>query len=265
MDTHSARFAEDSLSSAGGTNRLKDMLDSDEVMFSSIKDAVKTAQQSLAYQSQAVQVAYTINSRLSKTKTTPSAIYSKAMAGKLSDSPFVRELLLAVKQAPSNILMEILTCVEGIFPAAHASDLQDLTQQLKELAGEDHLAQPMRSEHDIRSDTLRTTVVAQKVQLSRHKAKLSKKDEAYSKIVTEVHDLLTTTFKGVQNPLDMPAHEIVVYDLRMPHRAALIPKPRFVLERALSSPHDYLNCQCCGAATNGGQHGEVSSLYQLKL
>merc|ERR1712000_106404 len=132
----------------------------------------------------------------------------------------------------------------------------------------------MRSEHDIRNDTLRTTVVAQKVQLSRHKAKLSEKDEAYSKIVTAFHDLLSNMFGNLQNPLDMFGNEILIYDLRMPHRASLMSKPRFAIERALSSPHDYLNCQCCGSAATrrDGEDGSLTAslpptalLYRLYL
>lgn len=252
-----ARFAEDNLNSADGAHELKDMLESDEVMFESAKDAVVKIQQAFAYLSQAVHVACAVTEQLSKTKLSPSSTYTKALKDNFDESPIVRELLLAVKKAPSDILMQSFQAIEGIFPEAHAASLEGLRTRLQELAGKDISAKPLRSEHDIRADTVRTTVVAQKVQLSRHKAKLSEKDEAYSKIVVEFHDLLTAVFNDVQSPLDLPGHEIVIYDLRMPHRAALTPKPRFALERALCSPHDYLNCKCCAAAANGGQHGEV--------
>jgi origin recognition complex subunit 3 len=232
-------------------------------MFQSTKDAVATVQQTLFYLSEVIEVARAINSQISRSKITSSTLYAKAMSGKLNDSPIVRELLLAVKKTPSDILTHVIQTIEGLMPEPHASDLWMLAERLHELIAEDDSGQPMRSEHDVRHDTMRTTVVAQKVQLSRHKTKLSEKDEAYSKIVTEFHELLTAMFKDIQNPLDLLGHEIVIYDFRMPHRAAVTPKPRFALERALSSPHDYLNCQCCGAAANGGIQGDVSFCYAI--
>ena len=232
------------------------MLDSNEAMLEAARAAIDHLQQALVYAAVLVKVMNTIQRQFLRGPVSISSIYTKAVSGTLVDSPAVRELLLAVKKTPSDVLATTLSAIQQNCPEAYAAQIQGLTNRLRDLVGEDASDQPIRSEHDIRNDTLRTTVVAQKVQLSRHKAKLSEKDEAYSKIVIAFHDLLSDMFANLQNPLDMFGHEIVLYDLRMPHRAAMVPKPRFAIERALSSPHDYLNCQCCGSAA-AGMNGEV--------
>ncbi|KIW04148.1 hypothetical protein, variant [Verruconis gallopava] len=254
------KFAEASLTSVESARSLQRMLESDDALLKRLTDAVQELESALTFMAQTVQTACAINSELSKTKLTSSSLYLKAMSGKLRDDHTIRELLLAVKKAPSNILIKALRAAQAAISANYAANIENLLGQLNALASEDGSGQPMRSEHDIRNDTLRTTVVAQKVQLSRHKARLSEKDEAYSKIVSQFHDLLTRIFEEVRYPFDMLGHEAVIYDLRMPHRAALTPKPRFAIERALSSPHDYLNCRCCGPAENGGKNGEEAIL-----
>ena len=40
-------------------------------------------------------------------------------------------------------------------------------------------------------------------------------------------------------------NEILVFDYKRPIMEAFIPRPRYKIERALSKPHDYLNCDCC--------------------
>lgn len=258
-DANDRRFAEDSVEDAGEARKLKSLFESNEDLFDAIKSAIADLQQTLFYAAQTVQVIHSIQKRLFKGATTASDLYTKALSGAFVDSPVIRELLLGVRKCPSNVLADTLGAITSVCPEACKSDLEDLSTRLNTLIREDDSGQPMRSEHDVHHDTMRTTVVAQKVQLSRHKAKLSEKDEAYSKLVMETHDFLDKMFKDLRNPMEMLGHEIVIYDQRTPHRAAMMPKPRFAIERALSSPHDYLNCQCCGTA--GGKAGEVSLLH----
>jgi origin recognition complex subunit 3 len=253
------RYAEECLSNAGDALQLKTMLESDQALLEAGKDVASNIGEALTYISKVVQVTRAVQQQFLKGAVATSNLYIKGVSGALAETPIVRELLLAIKKTPSDVLSRTFEAIHDLLPDDHASDLQILTSRLEALITEDESGQPLRSEHDIHNDTLRTTVVAQKVQLSRHKAKLSERDEAYSKIVTAFHDLLANMYKGLQNPLSMFGHEIMIYDQRMPHRAALMPKPRFSIERALSSPHDYLNCQCCGDVA-GAKHGEVGCL-----
>lgn len=68
-------------------------------------------------------------------------------------------------------------------------------------------------------------------------------------------------------PPDTPTlflREALQINARGPLTLAFNPKPRFVIERALSSPRDYLACECCTQnATPGPGHEPTSVLYNL--
>jgi origin recognition complex subunit 3 len=147
--------------------------------------------------------------------------------------------------------------------------LSDLMSELDTLT-KAHASQkkPFRSEHSLRHETLRTTVVAQKVELSRQKSTLSKQDAAYSKLVCRFHDELRIYFeKNLINPYNLFLHEVLVYELKSPHRDAFTPKPRFAIERALTLPRDYLGCNCCVASESALSSSQppTAILYQLYL
>ncbi|EFX00823.1 origin recognition complex subunit [Grosmannia clavigera kw1407] len=121
----------------------------------------------------------------------------------------------------------------------------------------------LRSRYTAQSKVLRTTVVAQKVQLSRDSAALTAEDQAFTELVDRTADLVVAEMdaeaaepreaRGAREakPATPPAsalwlQEVWLYDARTPYRDVFIPRPVLVLERALSRPHDYLACQCCG-------------------
>jgi origin recognition complex subunit 3 len=116
-------------------------------------------------------------------------------------------------------------------------------------------------------------VVAQKVHLSKQKSQLSKQDAAYTDILRAFSDQLEAYFNDTLIDFhDLPFHEIFVYDLKSPHREVFTPRPRHAVERALSSPHDYLDCDCCAPDKVEGDEATLSStqpatavLYQLYL
>lgn len=203
-------------------------------------------------------------------KTAPpfSSTYIKALKGELTSSPILRELMLLIKRASSDTLDSLLpTIIDTLMtmPASNIDispdDFRDVHDELFTLVEDNKSTQgPLRSEHDVRHNTLRTTVVAQKVELSKHKSKLSKSDTVYSDLVSRLHDLLevyfSKTLSGVQN---LFLHEILFYDLRASHTEVFTPRPRFAVERALSSPHDYLGCVCCA----NSQVPSLFCLYQL--
>lgn len=191
-----------------------------------------------------------------------SELYISGMSGKLRDSSLINETLLSIRKLPSDSMEDLLVKLSVFqIPSLPAvlKDLEALTSPL---------LQPLRSSHAIHHRTLRTTVVAQKVELSALCSTLSPQDLAYSKIVDRTHDLLQEYFRiTLVNPADIFLHEILIYDLKSPLRDVFAPKSRAVIERALSSPHDYLGCDCCD-----GQEGALSEtqpatsvLYQLYL
>ena len=193
-----------------------------------------------------------------------SELYIKAMEGELSDAAVLREALLMVKKMPSDTLSQMTSKLIETQPA-----IEGVLREFDQLLGKsDHTGAPMRSEHDIQHRTLRTTVVAQKVELSKQTSELSQQDKEYSKIVNHIHDTLRDYFKHcLINPRDLFLHEVLTYDAKSPYRDVFMPRPRFAVERALSSPHDYLGCNCCDGVEHGLSASQPATaiLYQLYL
>lgn len=206
---------------------------------------------------------------LSTTKQpTPwSELYIKAISGELVEATVLRDALLVVKKMPSDTLRRLLTELSELSDAhTKTKDILNDLDQLIEQSNDS--AAPMRSEHDIFHNTLRTTVVSQKVGLSKQTSALSQQDKDYSKIVNQVDTYLRVYFKeNLIDPNDIFLHEVLIYDAKSPYRDVFMPKPRFAVERALSSPHDYLGCNCCDAVENGLSASQPATaiLYQLYL
>ncbi|TLD22808.1 hypothetical protein PspLS_07583 [Pyricularia sp. CBS 133598] len=107
----------------------------------------------------------------------------------------------------------------------------------------------LRSKYSTQGRILRTTVVAQKVQLSRDTAALTEDDKEYSDVVDRLTDYLVDAL-SCQAADELFLHEAWLYDSESPHGAVFVPTPGVTTERALARPHDYLACSCCPA--NGG-------------
>lgn len=140
----------------------------------------------------------------------------------------------------------------------------------------------LRSKYTAQSKVLRTTVVAQKVQLSRDSAALTAEDQAFTELVDRVVSLVVAEMdaepaepletddkedKDDENSLSRALwlQEVWLYDSRTPYRDVFIPRPVLALERALLRPHDYLACKCCSG--KGGNMlptlPPTAILYQL--
>lgn len=201
-----------------------------------------------------------------------------ALACTLKDSPYIRTLLLCIRKAPSNVLETILQ--ELLSLLSSENDLHSTCTTLQASLRKLVLAQnegksaatPLRSEYDISSASLRTTVVAKKVELSKQKSRLTKGDAEYTSLLRQFSSALETLFaNALIDPKALVFNEIFVYDLRSPNRDVFTPKPRFAVERALTSPHDYLDCVCCAPNKEGGESSlsptqpAAAILYQLYL
>jgi origin recognition complex subunit 3 len=124
----------------------------------------------------------------------------------------------------------------------------------------------LRSKYSAQSRVLRTTVVAQKVQLSQDTAKLTAEDKAFTDAIDRLVDLLSGAISC--ESLDSQLfHEIWVYDSKSPNRDVFIPRPGTSIERALSRPHDYLACTCCSKADGemAGSLPATAILYHLYI
>lgn len=260
----------------GETRQLRYLLDGDEDLLDFAKEYVQKGKQALDDILEATEVVRTLQSTLpNTTASSKSSVYLQAMSGKLAGSPMLRTLLLSVRKASSDVTLEIMkTLVERGAPKDFMSQISEISMELKALIdAQDDTAQPLRSEEDVKNSTLRTTVIAQKVELSKQKSTLSKQDAAYTTIVRRLSDILEAYFtEKLVNPKDLVLHEIFLYDLKSPFREVFTPRPRAAIERALAAPHDYLDCDCCKPSQDNEDEATLASsqpstavLYQLYL
>lgn len=186
------------------------------------------------------------------------------MAGELKDSAIIKAILLAIRRLSSDDMAGLLDHL----PDSQLPDITIFARDLQKLEAGNDKPGPLRSKHDTRHENIRTTIVAQKVELSKHSSSLSKQDLSYSELVNRVDSALREYLEqNLIHPQELFLHEVLVFDLRSPHREAFAPKPRCAIERALASPRDYLGCSCCKSAQHGlsSTHPATSLLYQLYL
>lgn len=197
-----------------------------------------------------------------------SDLYILGMSGKLLTAPILRESLLSIKKMSSENLKELLVQLSALKEATPSlpsilSDLETLTAIYPD---------PIRSSLEMNHQkAMHTTIVAQKVELSTHSLTPSHQSKGYSTLVDRTYMALHNFFQETLiTPQSLFLHEILIYDLKSPHRDVFAPKPRAAVERALSSPHDYLGCECCDP--DGEDHGALMGsqpatavLYQLYL
>ncbi|KAH9879309.1 hypothetical protein J1614_002748 [Plenodomus biglobosus] len=242
---------------SGRVQDVRQLLESDRHLFDQLPGHVQAGQRILSALSHATQVLATIREVLQiSPKARLSTIWTRAAAGELHGSPLLRETMLLTKKVSSDKLVDLLAALEELIGDYFSFDLGSFKQELDNLLKNNDTNAPLRTQHDVRNDSLRTTVVAQKVLLSKHKAALSEQDKAYSHLVGRFHDELDQYFsKSFIDPRTLFLAEILIYDLKSPHTEVFQPKPRFAIERALASPHDYLGCECCT-----GVDGNVAAL-----
>ncbi|KAK0383147.1 hypothetical protein NLU13_9060 [Sarocladium strictum] len=136
--------------------------------------------------------------------------------------------------------------------------------QLRATATEQDI--PLRSKYSGQSRVMRTTVIAQRVQLSRDTAALRDEDKRFTEIIDEVVKLLAG-YLSLPSASSIFLSEAWLYDSRAPLRDVLVPRPQIVFKRCLTRPHDYLGCSCCKSDDDdGGIQATLPStsiLYQM--
>jgi origin recognition complex subunit 3 len=251
------RWIEDMLDH-GQVQDVRGLLEENQSLFGQILQHIETGQQALANISHAAHVLASIREALHMSPSVRlSSLWTRAASGELNGSPILRETMLIIRKIPSDKFLHLLVAMEDLEHNHVSVDIGTLRQELDRLVKENDSNGPLRTQHDVRNDSLRTTVVAQKVLLSKHKAALSEQDKAYSDLVGRFHDELEAYFASTFiDPQALVLAEIFIYDLKSPHTEVFQPKPRFAIERALASPHDYLGCECCS-----GVDGNEAALH----
>ncbi|KAK8236232.1 origin recognition complex subunit [Phyllosticta capitalensis] len=247
---------------------VRALLESDETLFDWTKEYANAARIRMGDIVDTIDILQKLRTCIPRLPRIPlSTLYVRAASGTLLDSPLLRDFLLSVKKAPSDVLARLLAVLHKA--DAGVDVVSRLMESLDKLVSAQP-NQPLRSAHDhSATTTLRTTVVAQKVSLAKSASSMSNGDAEYSQIVDELHGRLDGFFREMLlKPQDLFLHEVVVYDLKSPHRDVFMPRPRYVVERALSRPWDYLSCVCCEGSKEGAlspTQPPVAILYQLYL
>jgi origin recognition complex subunit 3 len=127
----------------------------------------------------------------------------------------------------------------------------------------------LHTKYSSQSKVMRTTVIAQRVQLSRDSAALRDEDKQLTDIVDAVSERLTVHF-GTRRPEKVLFSETWLYDNRSPLRDIMVPRPRVTFKRSLARPYDYLACSCCWGSDAEGSAMQAtlpatSILYHLYL
>ena len=256
-----------SLISERDYDTVRDLLNDDENLNDLLMQSLENSRDAIRQLLSAVNALSRIQSIPDcKTKVMWSYLYIRAMSGDLLNSPILEDSLSSVKKLPSDAMHDLLNNLLEFGPE---HELRNLMKDLKKLTNS--LADPkipLRSQYDVHHETMRTTVVAQKVSLSKSTSNLSAQDAAYTIIVDRVFECLQSYFENTLiNPQDLFLNEVLIYDSKSPHRDVFSPRPRHAIERALISPHDYLGCECCGGAEEGLSSTQPATaiLYKLYL
>jgi|SRR3569833_2946996 len=263
---------------AGQTDQVLPLLDDDDVL---LGEVARQGQRRRDWVDRVVRASHLIvSSGISSSSFTD--LYISALAEGIDASPekslwadsirrmtpddiinLIRRLRSAAEMGDSDLALD---------PGGKESDnfwrsLSNVAAEIEALQSQaDSKGNVLRSQYMAQSKVLRTTVVAQKVQLSKDSANLTAEDKDFTRLVDELVERLSQE-TSCDSADSLPLHEIWLYDSRAPYKDVFIPRPGAVLERALSRPHDYLACSCCGGSGEGGVASlpATSILYNLYL
>lgn len=194
----------------------------------------------------------------------------QALAGELYAN-VVDDILAAVKKL-SSIEVERLFKLSSL---RLLPDYKTLKSAFVALRRKYKGVEPFRSEYDNHRLIHSTTLVGQRLQLTRDKANLSEQDIEYTKFIDQLSSSLQSfAQEHFFTPReDLFLYEVFVHDARVPIKDAFAPKPRATIERALTKPFDYLIPADAGEENDTDSRTETvpsnqpatAILYQLYL
>ncbi|KAF3398243.1 Origin recognition complex subunit 3 [Penicillium rolfsii] len=259
-------FCEDLLE-AGSPDNVQSLLEDDDYLLQEALQHVGAGQQSMQQIFQAVLLIHACiqHTQQGSKKTNVSDLSVRALSGELNDSQMVHDMLATVRTFDSEMLVLLLESLPQTLSADLA--LEDIRTDLATLVDANADLEPLRSEYNINSSVVKTTVVQQRILLSKGKSNLSKQDFEYTRIVDRLVGLLQEYLtEKLIHPQELFMHEAFLFDLRNPLKENFTPRPRFALERALANPFDYLisSTDASGARISAKQPA-TAILYQLYL
>jgi len=257
--------------------RAKALLEDDEVLLEEIEKSLEINGTSVTRLLRAM-------SLLSSSSPDPVdkiELYMTTFQGGLAESDFVKGVLGNIKRmTPDDLatfIKGITYCIVTGTPemdlAGWADEEDEFLEHIREIyskvsaLAEDSVktGKPIRCSYAIQSKGVRTTVIAQRVQLSYEKSTLTEQDKEFTALVDRLTSSLVEYFSLV-NPQDLFLNEVWLYDSTSPYKSVFTPRPRAAVELALSAPYHYLSCQCCEPVEGlASTHPATAILYQMYL
>lgn len=204
-------------------------------------------------------------------------LYWYYMAGDLTKSDIINGLLSHIKRlSPSDLkkfLLEFGFTLPGFNPDEQYPDYDpnSFTAKLELYHDFAKGAETREKEEGMtirntygQQAKMQTKVVGQKIELTKGGGTYTDADLEFTERVDELvkHFKQYFTF---ESPSQFPI-ELFVYDAKSPYKEAFEARPRHAIERALSSPHDYLGCRCCeGSGGISASQPPTCIVYQLYL
>jgi len=264
ISSYPLRFCED-LVDEGSTKQVRDMLENDVYLIQQTVKSVDAGQQIMRKLFQTVRVVHAcLQYTQTAKKSSVSDLSVRALCGELYESNVVEEMVATTKTLNSDKLCELISLLRQII---HSPQAEEILQDLRSLLENFPESGPLRSGYNINSTVTKTTVVQQRIQLSKGIAELSEQDVEYTKIVDRLVALLQEHLaETLINPQDLFLHEAFLFDLRNPLKETFGPRPRFAIERALGTPFDYLlSSTDATSAKVSAKQPATAILYQLYL
>jgi origin recognition complex subunit 3 len=257
--------------------RARALLEDDEVLLEEIEKSLEISGTSVTRLLRAM-------SLLSSSSPDPVdkiELYMTTFQGGLAESDFVKGVLGNIKRmTPDDLatfIKGIAYCIVTGTPemdlAGWADEEDEFLEHIREIyskvsaLAEDSVktGKPIRCSYAIQSKGVRTTVIAQRVQLSYEKSTLTEQDKEFTALVDRLTSSLVEYFSLV-NPQDLFLNEVWLYDSTSPYKSVFTPRPRAAVELALSAPYHYLSCQCCEPVEGlAWTHPATAILYQMYL
>jgi origin recognition complex subunit 3 len=241
------------------------MLEGDEYILQETPKYLNAGQERMRKLFQAVRIVHAcLQYTQSAKKANVSDLSIRALSGELAESTIVEDMIATAKTLDSDKLNELLVHLQAITINPEADEIQADLGSLLETCSD---SAPLRSGYNINSTVTKTTVVQQRILLSKGKADLSEQAADYTNIVDRLVALLQVHLtETLINPQELFLHEVFLFDLRNPLKETFAPRPRFAIERALATPFDYLLSSSDVTMTKvSAKQPATAILYQLYL
>ncbi|KAL4996536.1 origin recognition complex subunit 3 N-terminus-domain-containing protein [Aspergillus recurvatus] len=250
----------------GKTQQVRHLLEDDKFLLSQAIQLVNTGQQSMHDMFQAVTFISVLLKDLNiSKKVSISELSIRAMSGELQNSPLLEDILVAFRRLDSSRVVGLLSQLPEAL--TKLPNFRDVEADFRSLTQAHEGSEPLRSEYDSQNSVIGTTIVKQRVKLNTGKAKLPEECIKYTRIIDCCYTLLRSYFETILVfPQGLPLHEAFLLDMRNPIKEVFAPRARFAIERALSSPFDYLTYTSQDTERKiSAKQPPTAILYQLYL